>query len=180
MHEATGFHGESRFQVHPMLSPADREGRAFVHYTAWKETYTGLMPEGVLAAHTLERCRESAEKGSPEHNFVVLDRENGNRVAGFAAISFPARDFVSVPEAGEIVALYVLREYQGLDLGRMLVEHCLSRLHRPRAALFVLEGNKKAIGFYEHIGFRLTGHVLHNETRDGMLTELEMVLKRNP
>ena len=30
---------EPRFQVWPMESPADREGKAFVHYTAWIETF---------------------------------------------------------------------------------------------------------------------------------------------
>lgn len=169
---------EPRFQVHPMMSPADREGRAFVHYTAWQETYTGLMPESILAAHTLEHCRRIAEKGDPDHNFVVLDRKKGDRVAGLASISHRARNFVSVPDAREIAALYVLREYQGLGLGKMLMEHCLARLQWPRVALFVLEGNEKAIGFYEHMGFRLTGHVHREETKSGILTELEMVLER--
>jgi ribosomal protein S18 acetylase RimI-like enzyme len=169
---------DPRFQVHPMMSPADREGRAFVHYTAWKETYTGLMPEGILAAHTLERCRERAEKSCPDSSFVVLDRENGDRVAGFATVYPRARDFVSVPDADEIRALYVLREYQGLGLGRMLMEHCLACLHRPRVALFVLEGNERAIGFYKHMGFRLTGQVVEQQIAGAAITELEMVLER--
>lgn len=168
-----------RFQVHPMLSPQDREGRALVHYQAWQETYPGLMPEDVLSAHTLERCREKANDrrfSSSANTFVALDRENGDRVVGFAALSRRARDFVSVPDAGEIVALYVLREFQGYGIGRKLLEHCLAWLPQPRTALFVLKGNDKAIGFYEHIGFRLTGHEL---TQDGM-TELEMVLEKPP
>ena len=30
---------EPRFQVHAMMSPADREGRALVHFAAWREAY---------------------------------------------------------------------------------------------------------------------------------------------
>lgn len=166
-----------RFQIHPMMSPQDREGRAQVHYQAWQETYPGLMPESVLSAHTLARCRERSndrQRANSTNTFVALDRENGDRVVGFGTLSHFAREFVSVPDAGEVTALYVLREFQGCGIGRGLLEHCLAWLPRPRAALFVLKGNDKAIGFYQHMGFRLTGHEI---TQDGM-TELEMVLEK--
>lgn len=166
-----------RFQVHPMMSPQDREGRAIVHYQSWHETYPGLMPESVLAGHTLEQCRKKVNDrrfSNSTNTFVALDRENGDRVAGFGTLSYHARDFVSVPEAGEIVALYVLQEFQGRGIGRDLMEHCLAWLPRPRVALFVLDGNEKAIGFYQHMGFRLTGH----EIAQNGLTELEMVLEK--
>lgn len=169
---------EPRFQVHPMMSPKDREGRAFVHYTAWRETYAGLMPEAILAAHTLECCREAARRGNSSNTFVALDRENDDRVVGFATLSHFARKSVSVPEAGEIAALYVLREYQGLGLGRQLLEHCLAWLPRPRVALFVLEGSEKAVGFYEHMGFRPTGHKITDKQEGGTLVEIEMCLEK--
>ena len=162
-----------------MMSPGDREGRAFVHYTAWREAYTGLMPEAILKAHTLERCRESAQWGSSDDTFVALDREDGDQVVGFATLCRSARDFVSVPEAGEIAALYVLQEYQGLGLGRQLLEHCLAWIPRPRVALFVLEGNEKAIRFYEHMGFRPTGHRIVDERDGDTLVEIEMCLERD-
>lgn len=167
-----------RFQVYPMMSPQDREGRALVHYQAWQETYSGLMPEAVLSAHTLEHCQKAAHDrrfSNSTNTFVALDRENGDRVVGFGTLSYHTRDFASIPESGEIVALYVLREFQGYGIGRKLLESCLAWLPRPRVALFVLKGNDGAIGFYEHMGFRLTGHEI---TRDGM-TELEMVLEKS-
>lgn len=165
-----------RFQVHPMMSPQDREGRALVHYQAWRETYAGLMPESVLAAHTLEHCRERAgdRRSNSANTFVALDRENGDQVVGFATLYRRARDFVSVPDAGEIGALYVLREFQGQGIGRDLLVRCLAWLPRPRVALFVLKGNDGAIGFYEHMGFRLTGQ----EIAQNGLTELEMALEK--
>lgn len=173
--------GDARFLVRPMSTPADREGRAFVHYQSWQETYPGLMPESVLAGHTLEQCRKKVNDrrfSNSTNTFVALDREDGDRVAGFGTLSCRARDFVSVPEAGEIAALYVLQKYQGLGLGRMLMERCLAGISRPRVALLVLAGNEKAIGFYEHMGFRLTGHMLNQEAAGGTLRELEMVLER--
>ena len=162
---------EPRFQVHPMMSPADREGRALVHYAAWQETYTGLMPEDVLSAHTLEHCRKMAKAPRGE-TYVALDRENGDRVVGFVCYQQKARDIASVPDAAEITALYVLRAFQGLGLGRMLLERCIQSLYRDKAVLFVLKGNENAIRFYEHMGFRLTGH--ETRSHNGALAELEM------
>ena len=169
---------EPRFQIHPMMSPQDREGRVFVHYQAWRETYPGLVPDNVLSAHTLERCLERANDRSRSNSaatFVALDRENGDRVVGFGTLHCHARDFVSVPEAGEIGALYVLKDFQGQGIGRGLLEHCLAWIPQPRAALFVLKGNEKAIRFYEHMGFCLTGHEI---IQDGM-TELEMAREKS-
>ena len=167
-----------RFQVHQMMSPEDREGRALVHYTSWQETYTGLMDPRILEAQTLEHCRKAAKMSGPDNTLVALDRENNDRVAGFVCFSRRARQFVSVPDAGEIIALYVLKEYQGLGLGKMLLEAALNRLYRPEAALLVLKGNERAIGFYEHMGFRFTGHSVDAERNGGRMTELEMVLER--
>ncbi len=167
-----------RFQVHPMMSPADREGRALVHHAAWHETYTGLMPDRILAAHTLEKCRNIAAS-APQHNtLVLLDQEDGGRVIGFACYIHNARALVSVPDAAEITALYVLRAYQGLGLGRMLLEHCLSHLSKERTALFVLKGNENAIRFYEHMGFRPTGHTVASQLEGETITELELCLDR--
>lgn len=168
---------EPRFQVWPMMSPADRAGKAYVHYTAWRETYTGIMDPRVLAWHTPEHCREMAETHW-QNTLVLLDREREDRVAGFACYLYRARDFISLPEAGEVTGLYVLREYQGRGLGRMLLEACLRHIPRPNVALMVLKGNGQAIGFYEHMGFRLTGREQTDQIGGGEVTELEMVLER--
>ena len=45
--------------------------------------------------------------------------------------------------------------------------------------LLVLEGNRQAIGFYEHMGFRLTGRRRTDQLYGAEITELEMVLDRD-
>ena len=75
--------------------------QAYVHYTAWIEAYTGLMDQKILDGHSLEHCQDIAEK-YPSNTLVLLDRDQGGRVAGFACFVPKARDFVSVPEAAEI------------------------------------------------------------------------------
>ena len=166
-----------RFQVWPMESPADRAGKALVHYQSWLETYTGLMDPRILEGHSLDKCRTIAEN-HPENTLVLLDRDQEDRVAGFACYLHSARPFISVSDASEICALYVLREYQGLGLGKLLMEHCLAWLPRPRVALLVLKGNEKAIGFYERMGFRFTGAQRTEQIFGAEITELEMALER--
>ena len=122
---------QRRFQVRPMITAQERAGRAFVHYTAWREAYAGILDSRILDNHTMARCQEVAEK-YPENTLVLTDRD---KVVGFARYEPEARDFVTVPDAAEVSALYVLEAYQGQGLGRMLMDACLDRLERPRVGL---------------------------------------------
>jgi GNAT superfamily N-acetyltransferase len=68
---------------------------------------------------------------------------------------------------------------QGLvRAGGALLDRALELLPERTAALFVLKGNERAIGFYRHRGFRFTGRELTQTMTGGELTELEMVLER--
>jgi len=61
---------------------------------------------------------------------------------------------------GEIFAIYLLREAQRLGLGRKLMDATIARLDNcDPIILWVLKGNDRAIGFYEHYGFRFDGVV---------------------
>lgn len=60
----------------------------------------------------------------------------------------------------EINALYVLKSIRA-------------------AVLYVFKGNSPAIGFYEHMGFRLTGQTFTRQTGFGHIIELEMVRKEH-
>ena len=55
-------------------------------------------------------------------------------------------------------AIALLREYQGLGLGRKLMDATMDKLNScTPITLYVLKGNDHAIGFYEHYGFRFDG-----------------------
>ncbi len=166
----------ARFSIQQM-KPDHYAGKGYVHYQAWRESYRGLMGDQVLDGQTLEHCREMAA-AYPENTLVLLDQNRSDQVAGFACYAPEARSFVSLPEASEIVALYLLHAYKGLGLGCRLMEACLSRLPHPAVSLFVLRDNLPAIGFYRHMGFRFTGHYLTQSLRGEALTELEMALYR--
>ena len=54
------------------------------------------------------------------------------------------------------------------------MEAALDRCPHAGVVLLVLEDNARAIGFYEHMGFSLTGRTF----TDGVLREAEMLLMR--
>ena len=163
--------GMPAFVVKTMETDAEKDGKAFVHYTAWTETYTGLMPEEYLSGRSLDRQRQRTYE-HPENTLVAVA---DGRVVGFACYHPAARDFVSVKPAAEIGALYVLEAYQRRGIGSALMRACLSRMPPLPTALFVLRGNEKAIRFYEKNGFVFTGARLEQPVTGGTLVELEMV-----
>lgn len=153
--------------------PEHAEEIGYVHYTAWEETYRGLIPDEVLDSRSLEKC-VAQSKAYPDERLVLLD---GERVVGFACYCERARDFTGrSEEASEIAAFYLLRSHQGHGYGRALMERCLGLVSREKVILYVLKGNEQAIGFYRHMGFRETGRTLTQEA--DQICELEMMLER--
>ena len=150
------------------MRPEDTSGKGDVHYTSWQETYSGLVDGDYLAQMSPEKCRDIARKW-PENTLVAaLD----GKIVGFACYG--------KNDAGgnEIYALYVLKQAQGLGIGRKLMNAAIKKLgNEAPVSLWVLAGNDHAIGFYEHYGFRLDGarqEILLGTTN----TELRMVLRR--
>jgi GNAT superfamily N-acetyltransferase len=90
----------------------------------------------------------------------VLVAEVDAEVVGFVRVG-PSRD----PEAdgaavGELMGLYVLPEMIGGGVGRDLMAAAVERLvdaRFGRATLWVLEGNDRAIGFYQRAGWTADG-----------------------
>ena len=153
---------------------ADAEGKGLVHYQSWIETYTGLMDPVFLSKRSLERCVNIARE-HPENTIVAeIDRQ----IVGFACYS-ETRD-KDMSDAGEIQALYVLKKYQKQGIGVALLKRCEQILKQhPKIMLYVLAGNKNAIGFYEYNGFRFDGITKDMEVMPGIvLHEIRMVKDR--
>ena len=142
----------SDYIVKPMESEAEMEGKAYVHYKSWQETYPALVDPDYLAGMTLERCIEIARKW-PDSLLVAKD---GERVVGF--VGYGAYRDDTLPRTGEIYALYVLAAYHGRGIGRALMNAAVAKLSGyQKIALWVLKGNERAVRFYESYGFRPDG-----------------------
>ncbi len=138
--------------IKPMETEAEIRGKAYVHWKSWQEAYAGLIDGNYLAAFTLEKAEQTAFRYR-ERLLVAMD---GERVVGFAGYG-PYRDD-TMPDTGEVYALYTLKEYYGQGVGRQLMEAALDRLKEyPCIALWVLKDNARAIRFYEKCGFAFDG-----------------------
>lgn len=134
-------------EIRPM-GPEDYDQKGYVHWKSWQETYTGLMDSNFLANQSLEKCRDMARRWPGNTLVAELD----GRIVGFSC--YIRHD----DRHGEVSAIYLLREAQGLGIGRKLMDAAFSRLTDLNLIdLWVLKGNHHAIGFYEHYGFRSDG-----------------------
>lgn len=138
--------------IKKMESEDEINGKGYVHYKSWHETYTGMIDRGYMERHTLEKCTEIAHKW-PDNIIVAKD---GEKVIGFAGYG-AYRDH-TLPGRGEVFAIYVLAEYQGKRIGYALMNAALEKLSAyKKIAVWVLKGNNNAIRFYERYDFRFDG-----------------------
>jgi ribosomal protein S18 acetylase RimI-like enzyme len=135
---------------------SDAAAIAQVQVDTWRTTYTGLMPDAVLARLSYERSAQNWRSTLESPNtrtrlFVVTDEGDG--VFGFAATG-PERTG-SLGFSGEIYALYVLPAHQGQGAGRALVrasaEYLVSQ-DTQDMLIWVLRDNASGRGFYQAIG----------------------------
>lgn len=138
--------------IKPMQTVEEMDGKAYVHWKSWQETYAGLIDANYLANNTLEKCQAVARR-FPNDILIAMD---GNRVIGF--VGYGAYRDKSATGLGEIYGIYVLEEYQKQGIGYALMNAAMEKLSAyQKIALWVLRGNQKAIPFYERYGFRFDG-----------------------
>ena len=56
----------------PMTTQQDMDGKGYVHWKSWQETYTGLVDSTYMERLTLERCVEMAHRW-PRNILVAKD-----------------------------------------------------------------------------------------------------------
>jgi ribosomal protein S18 acetylase RimI-like enzyme len=114
-------------------------------------------PENVKAyldeAFTLEQFQEEYQnEGSTFFKLV-----SGTQIIGYTKVNLtPAQTDVHDPESLEIARLYLLDEFIGLGLGKMLLEQAIDFAKEKQKKyiwLGVWEHNPRAISFYERNGF---------------------------
>ena len=135
--------------------PGDAGALGALHCQAWRETYPGLLPAAMLQGLSPEK---SAARFAQEGCRDMLLAFCGGEPAGFCGFG-PWRAGPGAAE-GEIIGLYVLKAYQRRGVGTALLRAALAALAArglDRVSLWVLDGNEKAVQFYESFGFADTG-----------------------
>ena len=137
--------------IKQMETAEEIEGKSRVHWQTWREAYDDLLPAEFQETITLERCRFFSQKYT-ENTLIAID---GMKVVGFISYGNFRDETI---QAGEIMALYILKDYYGKGIAQKLVKAALNALdHFSEIFLWVLKDNKRAIAFYQKMGFTFDG-----------------------
>ena len=137
--------------IKTMETPEEIEGKSLVHWQTWREAYDNLLPAEYQETMTLERCRFFSQK-YPENTLIAMD---GKKVVGFISYGNFRDEAI---QAGEIIALYVLKDYYGKGVSKQLMHAAFVALDQfSETYLWVLKDNKRAIAFYQKMGFSFDG-----------------------
>lgn len=150
-----------------------------LHVASWHETYTGIVPDEMLAGLSVEKRIAMWSKilGGPEafDREIVFVVEDGSTMIGFGCCGLQRdRMLAAAGFSGEMSAIYVLRSHQKRGVGRSLVaamSQTLSKRGHAAASVWVLRENVPARAFYEGLGGAIVGEK-RDERPSGTLVEV--------
>lgn len=166
-------------------TPEDAEGIINVQYKTWLSTYPKVAPDFVdekaihAKFHNLEEkinhtCERISKKDPKE--ILQLVARTGEEIIGF---SIAKRN---LEKPSEILALYVLEDFQGHGIGGQLMGQSLRWLgaDENRVNLHVVEGNSSSISFYERHGFTISKKLPPSENPPEGIYMPEIEMSRPP
>ncbi|OOG68607.1 GNAT family N-acetyltransferase [Algoriphagus sp. A40] len=130
--------------------------------TSFLQAFTaGNKPENVSAyleeAFNFEQFGK--ELANPASTFFLAELDG--ELIGYVKVNVvPAQTDVHDPESLEISRLYVLEDFLGLGVGKLLLDYALDfakQIQKKYLWLGVWEKNARAIRFYEKNGLRIFG-----------------------
>ena len=186
-------------------APNDAQEVARIRVLGWRFAYQGLVPQGYLdslnVAEDTERMRghlsQLSQDAPPKSSASVQGPNDGEKrsfmlavrddaVLGFCHFSAAPNNADRVERAvpggkmvGRLHSLYVDPDALGQGIGHALMSHVLNTFTMwrcKRAHLWVLEGNSRAISFYEQQGWQLTGATKVDRSFGPELHEQEMAI----
>ncbi|MDT7537421.1 MAG: hypothetical protein QOI82_1006 [Actinomycetota bacterium] len=138
--------------------PSDARRFEEIRVAGWKTAYVGLIDDDFLRSYAVDdarvRMREAWVADLPAGHVMLVAEQDGAVVGG--AILTPSRD-EDLPEAGELLALYVEPARRSGGAGTALLSAGFARMPQDVQSLWVLEGNTAARRFYERHGFAADG-----------------------
>jgi len=167
----------------PRADDADRI--ADINIRGWQHAYAGLMPADLLDGldgqrrQRAERLRERFRTSASAAGYVVTGDDDV--VAGFCWFGdYRPDDDLPAPGPGwaEIYAVYVEPDLIGTGAGGALMLATLADLAPRPVALWVLEGNAHARGFYERFGFAVDGARADFDAGGTPVPEIRYLLRR--
>lgn len=130
---------------------------AQIHLLTWQATYRDLLSAGYLAglANDIDRrAQVLADAIATEKMSVQVVEQNGQLVAWASFGS--SRDAEAISTTAELRAINLLPQVWSQGIGTRLWRHVRQLLINAgytAATVWVLQGNDRAIGFYQAAGF---------------------------
>ena len=156
---------------------ADAPSIAQIHVCSWRAAYRGIMPAAVLDALSIEKRQLSWQKilarirGETDDGRQTVVADEDGRVIGWAGFG-PCRDRdVSAADTAEVYGIYLDPSVYRQGIGTLLWRDVCLRLaaeNHHRAAVWVLQENTAARGFYEAMGGVLDSGVTRAIEREGV------------
>ena len=154
----------------------DIDGIVAVHTASREAAYRGRMPDDMMDHQSVEdrRNRWHDRLTHIDSNSVIWIAEIDGRISGFAHASTGTT--TQTDPSWHVHLLYIAPGFQGLGLGRALLERATATITAAgfsRATLDVFGFNDEAIRFYEHLGWRRIG-TIQDMPIPGFLYELRL------
>jgi GNAT superfamily N-acetyltransferase len=137
---------------------ADAPAIGEIHVRSWQAAYAGLIPADFLARLSAEPRAASWGQNIGEGGPVLVAEEDGV-IAGFAAYG-----------DDRLYALYLLPEYWGRGIGRVLHDRVVEKMSGDSAVLWVLSTNERAKAFYVRQGWVDDGATQTETIDEGRVT----------
>ncbi len=155
----------------------DEDALARMHTRSWQAAYRGLLDDSLLdgldPAERAQEFRSSLDRLAHDDRGVTwIVAESDGRVVGHVLTQFFGGE-------ARMHQLYLDPDVWGTGIGHALHDMGMRGLHRygaRHATLDVLDGNQRAIDFYERHGWSLTGSVEHAELFGVPLVDRQMAI----
>jgi ribosomal protein S18 acetylase RimI-like enzyme len=138
--------------------------------TSWNYTYEGIIPLEIQESFLKSAYNDDMMQRRLERSFIFVSEVNG-KVVGFA-------NFSPVKEDGmtELLAIYLLPEYQGKGIGTALLKEGIKLEGVKEIFVNVEKDNQIGTNFYKAKGFEVVSEF--DDDFDGhILKTVRMVLK---
>jgi len=137
----------------------DVKGIAKVHVDSWRTTYKNIIPDDFLNNLSYKRREQLWTNIIPNGNVFVAENELG-QIVGFSS-GGKERSGKYKDYKGELSSIYILKEFQGKGIGKLLAKSVFEKIEELRLntmLVFVLEENESKL-FYEALGGKVIDKV---------------------
>jgi ribosomal protein S18 acetylase RimI-like enzyme len=148
--------GGKNYMIIKQAKLSDAKGIAKVHVDCWRTTYKNIIPNDFLDKLSYDQRTELWIRNiSNDENYVLVAENNEGHIVGFA--DGGKRETNKVDNSGDLTSIYVLQEFQGMGIGKKLVQQLFSKFDQlGYKSIFVevLKDNQSRF-FYEEFGAKL-------------------------